>query len=335
MIQQRPLGRQGLQASALGLGCMGMSFAYTGGGTAAECEATLLEAIDLGVTLLDTAEVYGPFENERLLGRCLAGGRRDRVVLATKFGFRIDAEGRIAGLDSRPAHVREAVEASLGRLGTDRIDLLYQHRVDPAVPIEETVGAMAALVREGKVRYLGLSEASPATLRRAHAVHPISVLQSEYSLWERGVELEVLPACRELGVGLVPYSPLGRGFLTGRAVPAEELPAADYRRLQPRFQGANFAANRALLERLEELAARVRATPAQVALAWLLARGPDIVPIFGTTRRTRLHENLGALDVELADRDQSLLAEVFAPERVSGARYNATGMAMLDCGRDK
>jgi aryl-alcohol dehydrogenase-like predicted oxidoreductase len=256
------------------------------------------------------------------------------VVLATKFGFRIDGEGRIAGLDSGPAHVREVVEASLGRLGTDRIDLLYQHRVDPAVPIEDTVGAMAALVREGKVRYLGLSEASPATLRRAHAVHPISVLQSEYSLWERGVEREVLPACRELGVGLVPYSPLGRGFLTGQAMPAEELPAADYRRLQPRFQGGNFAANRVLLGRLEELAARVRATPARIALAWLLAQGPDIVPIFGTTRRTRLRENLGALDVKLAASDQLLLAEVFAPGSVAGARYNAAGMATLDRGRD-
>jgi aryl-alcohol dehydrogenase-like predicted oxidoreductase len=204
MIRQRLLGRQGLETSALGLGCMGMSFAYTGGADPAECEATVLEAINLGVTLLDTAEVYGPFENERLLGRCLAGGRRDRVVLATKFGFRIDAEGRIAGLDSRPAHVREVVEASLERLGTDRIDLLYQHRVDPAVPIEETVGAMAALVEAGKVRYLGLSEASAATLRRAHAVHPISALQSEYSLFERGLEREILPTCRELGVGRVP-----------------------------------------------------------------------------------------------------------------------------------
>ena len=242
MIQHRLLGRQGLETSALGLGCMGMSFAYTGGADPAECEATVLEAMDLGVTLLDTAEVYGPFENERLLGRCLAGGRRDRVVLATKFGFRIDAEGRIAGLDSRPAHVREVVEASLERLGTDRIDLLYQHRVDPAVPIEETVGAMAALVQAGKVRYLGLSEASAATLRRAHAVHPISVLQSEYSLFERGVERDVLPACRELGVGLVPYSPLGRGFLTGRATagrgtarsrlpaPATPLPGRELRR---------------------------------------------------------------------------------------------------------
>jgi aryl-alcohol dehydrogenase-like predicted oxidoreductase len=334
MIQQRLLGGQGLETSALGLGCMGMSFAYTGGADEAECEATVLEAIGLGVTLLDTAEVYGPFENERLLGRCLAGGRRDRVVLATKFGFRIDTEGRIAGLDSRPARVREAVEASLERLGTDRIDLLYQHRVDPAVPIEETVGAMAALVHAGKVRYLGLSEASAATLRRAHAVHPISVLQSEYSLFERGLEREVLPVCRELGIGLVPYAPLGRGFLTGRAAPAEALPAADYRRLQPRFQGENFAANRVLVGRVEEVAARARATPAQVALAWLLAQGPDIVPIFGTTRRTRLRENLGALEVKLAAHDGLMLEQVFAPGSVCGARYNAAGMATLDRGRD-
>jgi aryl-alcohol dehydrogenase-like predicted oxidoreductase len=257
------------------------------------------------------------------------------VVLATKFGFRIDAEGRIAGLDSRPAHVREVVEASLERLGTDRIDLLYQHRVDPAVPIEETVGAMAALVQAGKVRYLGLSEASAATLRRAHAVHPISVLQSEYSLFERGLEAGILPACRELGIGLVPYSPLGRGFLTGRATPAEELPAADYRRLQPRFQGENFAANRALVGYVEELAARIHATPAQVALAWLLAQGPDIVPIFGTTRRARLRENLVALEVQLATHDLLMLEQVFASGSVSGARYGAAGMAMLDRGHDR
>jgi len=223
-VQQRILGRQGLEVSALGLGCMGMTFAYSGSADPAECEATLLEAVDRGVTLIDTAEVYGPYSNEQLLGRCLAGDRRDRVVLATKFGFRIDADGRIAGLDSRPEHIREVVEASLQRLRTDRIDLLYQHRVDPAVPIEEVVGAMASLVRAGKVRYLGLSEASATTLRRADAVHPISAMQSEYSLWERGVEREVLPACRELGVGFVPYSPLGRGFLAGQAVRAEEFP---------------------------------------------------------------------------------------------------------------
>jgi aryl-alcohol dehydrogenase-like predicted oxidoreductase len=330
MMQTRQLGRQGLETSALGLGCMGMSFAYTGGGDPAECEATLLEAIERGVTLLDTAEVYGPYTNEQLLGRCLAGGRRDRVVVATKFGFRIDAQGRIGGLDSRPEHVREVVEASLARLGTDRIDLLYQHRVDPAVPIEDTVGAMAALVREGKVRHLGLSEASAATLRRASAVHPISALQSEYSLWERDVEREVLPTCRELGIGFVPYSPLGRGFLTGRAVPAEALPDADYRRMQPRFQGENFAANLKLVDELGELAARAGATPAQVALAWLLAQGPDVVPIFGTTRRARLRENLGALDVRLSGADLQLLDSVFSPQNIAGDRYNAAGMATLD-----
>ena len=329
-MQQRILGRQGLEVSALGLGCMGMTFAYSGSADPAECEATLLEAVDRGVTLIDTAEVYGPYSNEQLLGRCLAGDRRDRVVLATKFGFRIDADGRIAGLDSRPEHIREVVEASLQRLRTDRIDLLYQHRVDPAVPIEEVVGAMASLVRAGKVRYLGLSEASATTLRRADAVHPISALQSEYSLWERGVEREVLPACRELGVGFVPYSPLGRGFLAGQAVRAEEFPEGDYRRNQPRLQGEHFNANRRLLGALEALASRARATPAQVALAWLLAQGPDVVPIFGTTRRGRLRENLGALDVQLAASDWSELEQVFAPGSASGERYPAAGLAMLD-----
>jgi aryl-alcohol dehydrogenase-like predicted oxidoreductase len=325
----RKLGSGGLEVSALGLGCMGMSFAY-GGSDPAESEATLLEAVERGVTLLDTAEVYGPFENERLLGRCLAGARRDRVVIATKFGFQIDAEGRIAGLDSRPEHVREVVEASLQRLGTDRIDLLYQHRVDPAVPVEEVVGAMADLVRDGKVRHLGLSEASAATLRRAHAVHPISALQSEYSLWERGVERTVVPACRELGVGLVPYSPLGRGFLAGLGMRAEDFPEGDFRRAQPRIQGGNFDANRRLLAGLQALADEVGGTPAQVALAWLLAQGPDIVPIFGTTRRARLRENLGALDLELGARQRIELDRLFAPGAVAGDRYGATGLAMLD-----
>jgi aryl-alcohol dehydrogenase-like predicted oxidoreductase len=326
------LGRQGLEVSPVGLGCMGMSFAYRGGADEAECAATLIEAVDSGVTLIDTAEIYGPYENERLLGRTLAGARRDRVCLATKFGFDLSTSepGKAWALDSRPAHVREAVEQSLVRLQTDRIDLLYQHRVDPNVPIEDTVGAMAELVREGKVRYLGLSEASATTLRRAHAVHPISALQSEYSLWERGVEATVLPTCRELGVGLVPYSPLGRGFLAGNATRAEDLPEGDFRRAQPRLQGTNFDANRARVARIEELAARVRATPAQIALAWLLAQGPDIVPIFGTTRRTRLRENLGAVAVRLAACDQFLLDQVFAAGSTAGARYNATSLATLD-----
>jgi len=328
-MELRKLGTQGLEVAALGLGCMGMSFAYAGADPA-ESEATLLEAVDRGVTLLDTAEVYGPYDNERLLGRCLAGARRGRVVLATKFGFRFDAERRIAGLDSRPEHVREAVEGSLQRLGTDHVDLLYQHRVDPAVPIEEVIGAMAQLVREGKVRYLGLSEASAATLRRAHAIHPISALQSEYSLWERGVEAAVLPACRELGIGLVPYSPLGRGFLAGAARRAEDFPAGDFRRTLPRLQGENFDRNRQLAASLEGVAARAGATPAQVALAWLLARGPDIVPIFGTTRRARLRENLGALELRLAAAELQELAQVFTPGTVAGERYAAASLAWLD-----
>ena len=328
-MERRRLGGQGLEVSALGLGCMGMSFAY-GDADAAQCEATLLEALDRGVTLFDTAEVYGPYANERLLGRLLTGERRERVVIATKFGFRIDAEGRIAGLDSRPGHVREVVEASLRRLGTDRIDLLYQHRVDPAVPIEEVVEAMAGLVRAGKVRYLGLSEASAATLRRAHAVHPISALQSEYSLWERGVERSVLPACRELGVGLVPYSPLGRGFLAGLARRAEEFSDGDFRRGQPRISGENYDANLRLLAGLEAVAARVGATPGQVALKWLLWQGPDVVPIPGTTRRARLRENLAAADIDLPPCELFQLEQLFAPGNVSGERYGPASLAMLD-----
>jgi aryl-alcohol dehydrogenase-like predicted oxidoreductase len=330
-LQTRKLGRQGLEVSALGLGCMGMSAFYKTGADQAECEATLLEAVDAGVTLFDTAEVYGPFTNEELLGRVLGGARRDQVVLATKFGFDLtQAPGGGWGLDSRPDHIREVVEQSLQRLNTDRIDLLYQHRVDPQVPIEDVVGAMAELVRAGKVRFLGLSEASATTLRRAHAVHPISALQSEYSLWERGVERTVLPACRELGIGLVPYSPLGRGFLTGQRTRAMEFPEGDYRRLHPRFQDGNFDANLQLLEKLEGVASRARAMPGQVALAWLLAQGPDVVPIFGTTRRTRLRENLGAARVQLAACDQFLLDQVFAPGNVAGERYLPAGMATLD-----
>ena len=331
-MEQRRLGGQGLTVSALGLGCMGMTWAYSGGGDAAEAEATLLEAVDTGVTLFDTAEVYGPFTNERMVGRLLKGERRDRVILATKFGFRIAADGQISGLDSRPDHIREVVEASLERLGTDRIDLLYQHRVDPAVPIEDVVGAMAGLVQAGKVRYLGLSEASAATVRRAHAAHPISALQSEYSLWERGIEVEVLPTCRALGIGVVPYSPLGRGFLTGVLTRAEDLPEGDFRRNQPRLQGENYDQNMALVARLRGLATRVGASPAQVALAWLLGQGPDVVPIFGTTRRARLRENLAAVSLKLAACDQFLLDQTFAPDTVSGARYNEAGLALLDRG---
>ena len=329
-METRRLGGQGLSVSALGLGCMGMTWAYSGGGDAAEAEATLLEAADAGVTLFDTAEVYGPYTNETLVGRLLTGERRDRVVIATKFGFRIGSDGEISGLDSRPAHIREVVEACLSRLQTDRIDLLYQHRVDPAVPIEDVVGAMAELVSAGKVRYLGLSEASAATLRRANGVHPISALQSEYSLWERGIEAEILPTCRSLGIGLVPYSPLGRGFLTGALTRAEDLPSDDFRRNQPRLQGENYDRNMALIARLKGLAGRVGASPAQVALAWLLGQGPDVVPIFGTTRRTRLRENLAAIFLRLAACDQFLLDQTFAPDTVSGARYNEAGLSLLD-----
>jgi aryl-alcohol dehydrogenase-like predicted oxidoreductase len=331
-MELRRLGGEGLTVSALGLGCMGMTWAYSGGGDAAEAEATLLEAVDAGVTLFDTAEVYGPFSNERLVGRLLKGERRDRAVLATKFGFRIAADGQISGLDSRPEHIREVVDASLERLGTDRIDLLYQHRVDPAVPIEDVVGAMAELVSAGKVRYLGLSEASAATVRRAHAVHPITALQSEYSLWERTIEAEILPTCRALGIGVVPYSPLGRGFLTGVLTRAEDLPEGDFRRNQPRLQGENYDRNMALVARLRGLATRLDASPAQIALAWLLGQGPDVVPIFGTTRRARLRENLAAALLQLAACDQFLLDQTFAPDTVSGARYNEAGLALLDRG---
>src|SRR6185369_1210127 len=284
-------GSQGLEVSALGLGCMGMSQSY-GAADEAESIATLHRAVELGVTLFDTAEVYGPFTNEELLGRAFAD-RRDRVLLATKFGFRFEG-GQVLGTDSRPAHVREVVEASLRRL---RIDLLYQHRVDPAVPIEDVVGAMAELVRAGKVRFLGLSEAGESTLRRAHAVHPISALQSEYSLWERNLESGIIPLLRELGIGLVPFAPLGRGFLAGGVHRAEEYPEGDFRRGDPRFSGENYEANVRAASIVRDLAAAKEATPGQVALAWLLAKGDDIVPIPGTKRRRYLEENVAAAEV--------------------------------------
>src|SRR3989475_13110854 len=299
-MQKRKLGNSTLEVSAIGLGCMGMSFAY---GTPEERDeresiATIHRAIDLGVTLFDTAEAYGPYTNEELLARALEE-KRERVVIATKFGFKFDAKGGIAGMDSRPAHIREAVEGSLRRLQTDQIDLLYQHRVDPAVPIEDVVGAMAALVREGKVRFLGLSEAGERTIRRAHAVHPIAALQSEYSLWERNLEPRIIPLLRELGIGLVPFAPLGRGFLTGSVKRAEEYPEGDYRRNDPRYQGENFDANMRAASAVRELAERKRATPGQIALAWLLHKGPDIVPIPGTKRR-HLEDNVGAVNVCLS-----------------------------------
>jgi len=330
-MQSRTLGRNGLEVSAIGLGCMGMSYAY--GATEErdpdESVATIHRALDLGVTLFDTAEAYGPYTNEELLARALKG-RRDRVVLATKFGFRFDDQGGPAGMDSRPEHIRKVVEASPRRLQTDYIDLLYQHRVDPSVPIEDVVGAMAGLVREGKVRYLGLSEAGERTIRRAHAVHPISALQSEYSLWERNLEPRILPLIRELGIGLVPFAPLGRGFLTGSAKRADEYPEGDYRRGDPRFQGENFDANLRAATILREMAARKQNTAGQLALAWLLHKGPDIVPIPGTKRRRHLEENVGAAGISLDTEELNALDAALAAEKVSGPRYNEQRMTQID-----
>ena len=328
---KRTLGKSTLEVSAIGLGCMGMTHAYGLPEERDEREsiATVHRALELGVTLFDTAEVCGPFNNEELLARALAG-RRDHVVIATKFGFRFDDKGVIAGMDSRPEHVRAAVEGSLQRLKTDRIDLLYQHRVDPAVPIEDVVGAMAALVREGKVRYLGLSEAGETTLRRAHAVHPIAALQSEYSLWERNLEPRIIPLLRELGIGLVPFAPLGRGFLTGTVKRAEEYPESDFRRNDPRYQGANFAANMRAAATVRELGVLKGATAGQIALAWLLHKGPDIVPIPGTKRRSYLEENVGATAVSLSAADMSALDEALRPENVAGPRYGEKSMSQVD-----
>ena len=330
-MQKRKLGKNGLEVSAIGLGCMGMSFAYGRPEERDEREsiATIHRAIELGVTFFDTAEAYGPYANEELLARALAG-KRDRVVIATKFGFTFDGKGAIAGTDSRPAHIREVVEASLKRLKTDHIDLLYQHRVDRNVPIEDVVGTMAALVREGKVRHLGLSEAGEQTIRRAHAVHPIAALQSEYSLWERNLEPRIVPVLRELGIGLVPFAPLGRGFLTGAVQRAEEYPEGDYRRGDPRYQGENFDANVRAASAVRDVAAKRDATPGQVAIAWLLAKGPDMVPIPGSKRRQHLEENVGAADVTLGSHELAALDAALAPEKVSGPRYNPRQMAMVD-----
>lgn len=322
MLETRRLGSQGLEVSALGLGCMGMSWAY-GTPDDEESVATIHRALDLGCTFFDTAEVYGPLINEELLGRALAG-RREQAVVATKFGFDIGADGQRHGLNSKPDHIRSFADAALRRLGMDHIDLLYQHRVDPDVPPEDVAGAVGELVAEGKVRHFGLSEAAPDTIRRAHATFPVSALQTEYSLWERGLQAEILPTLRELGIGLVPYSPLGRGFLTGSAKRAEDYPEDDYRRNDPRFQGANFDANQAAADAVRAVARRSNATPAQVALAWLLHQGPDVVPIPGTKRRSTVEENIAAAAVRLDEQD---LAELNNTS-VSGERYPRSMLAL-------
>jgi len=326
-LRTRKLGSQGLEVSAVGLGCMGMSQSY-GPADEAESIATLHRAIELGCTFLDTAEVYGPFTNEDLLGRALVG-KRDRVTIATKFGFRIE-DGKNIGTDSHPGHIRKAVEASLKRLRTDRIDLLYQHRVDRNVPMEDVAGAVGELVRQGKVRFFGLSEAGTASIRRAHAVHPVSALQSEYSLWERNLEWDVIPVLRQLGIGLVPFSPLGRGFLTGEVKRAEEYPEDDFRRNDPRYQGANYDANVKAAQTVREIAESLQAKPGQIALAWLLHKGEGVVPIPGTKRRKYLEENMAAADITLDDAQIKFLDEALEPGKVSGPRYGEKMMALVD-----
>lgn len=325
-MQSRTLGSSGLVVSEIGLGCMGMSDFYGPASVEQAAIATIHRAIDLGMTLIDTADAYGPFTNEELVGRALRGGRRERIVLATKFGNVRSPEGQFLGISGRPEYVRQACDASLKRLGVEAIDLYYQHRVDRQVPIEETIGAMADLVRAGKVRHLGLSEAAPATIRRAHAVHPIAALQTEYSLWTRDPEDEIFPTIRELGIGFVAYSPLGRGFLTGRFQSQADLAEGDFRRNNPRFQGENFERNRALVDRVKEIAVEKNVTAGQLALAWVLAQGTDIVPIPGTTKSKHLEENVAAAQIRLTSADLARLDAAVPKGATAGERYAEAGM---------
>jgi aryl-alcohol dehydrogenase-like predicted oxidoreductase len=330
-MKLRKLGRNGPQVSALGLGCMGFSEFYAcDASTEAEAIAVIQRALAQGLTFLDTADMYGPYSNERLVGKAIAG-RRGQVFIATKFGIQRDpANPKLRGISGKPDYVRSSCEGSLQRLNVERIDLYYQHRVDRATPIEETVGAMAELLKAGKIGGIGLSEPSAATIRRAHKVHPITAVQTEYSLWSRDPEDGVLQTCEELGIGFVPYSPLGRGFLTGRFRSIEDLDAKDYRRYSPRFQGDNFAKNLATVDRVQEIASEKHCTPAQLALAWLLAQGPHIVPIPGTTNATRLEENLAAVDIELSARDLARIAAVAPSGVAAGERYDETGMRFVN-----
>ena len=331
-MKTRYLGKEKFQVSALGLGCMGMSFAY-GGAEESQAINTIHAAVDMGVTFLDSAEVYGPFDNEVLVGKAIKG-IRDKVQIATKFGFRILPTGqgleRMAGVDSRPEHIREAVEGSLKRLNIETIDLLYQHRVDPAVPVEEVVGTMADLVKEGKIRHIGLSEVSAQTLRRACKVHPITAVQTENSLWTREPEGGILKACRELGVGFVPYSPLGRGFLTGKITDPSLFAADDFRRNLPRFQAETMRKNQQLLDRLQEVAGRYDATLAQMALAWVMSKGEDIVPIPGARKINHLRDNAAAADIMLSPEDIHTIDHIFAAENVAGLRYNQGDFNLID-----